>query len=350
MPQGQLVALGLNNTPVNALGAFAQGQQDQQQFDMNKVKTAAATLETVGSAAMYALNGNVDGEPDPEKWNEVLDFFQQQGLPVDSYRNPGMAKVAAHASISALDRLKLVRSDEEFKLLQDKFAADLTQQDFANDLATQDLDVRRQALLAKEVPSGYQSTPDGALVPIAGGPADPTNPLNRKKVAGPNLSPTAQKELFDSDESVSAGQAVVQALDQAIILNDKAYSGPGASTRGYLGSVIGLEGATAEEELNNLVTTQALDQLKATFGGMPSEGERKILLEVQGSVNQAPQVRKKIYERAKAMAERRIAFNRKKATSLRSGEYFSEDGDTVADPSAIGTGGDDDGYSIEEVQ
>ena len=45
---------------------------------------------------------------------------------------------------------------------------------------------------------------------------------------------------------------------------------------------------------------------------------------IQGSVNQAPEVRKRIYERAKAAAERRVKFSSSKAERLRSGEYFSE--------------------------
>jgi hypothetical protein len=139
------------------------------------------------------------------------------------------------------------------------------------------------------------------------------------------LGATAQKELFEADESAMAGENVINSLDQAIALNDKAYYGPAAKTRGEVMSWFGSEGGEATSNVTNIVTGQALDQLKATFGAMPTEGERKILLEIQGSVNQAPAVRAEIWKRAKALAQRRIEFNRNKAKGLRDGTYFGPD-------------------------
>jgi hypothetical protein len=86
-------------------------------------------------------------------------------------------------------------------------------------------------------------------------------------------------------------------------------------------------------ELNNIVTGQALEQLRAVFGGMPTEGERKILLEVQGSVNMKASQRKEIYERAIQMAERRMEQSTQKAKQLREGSFFTPNGGPAA-PSA----------------
>ena len=86
--------------------------------------------------------------------------------------------------------------------------------------------------------------------------------------------------------------------------------------------MFGEQGGIATQELKNVVTAQALESLKAVFGGMPTEGERKILLEIQGSVDQPKPVREAIYKRARAAAERRIAENARKAAALRSGQYF----------------------------
>lgn len=147
-----------------------------------------------------------------------------------------------------------------------------------------------------------------------------------------NLSVNEQKEVFEADEGVQAGNNVVNSLTKALELNDKAYSGLAAGTRGYLGSIVGAEGGTATEDLTNLVTSQVLENLKATFGGAPTEGERQILLDVQGSVSKTPEVRKRVYERAIQAANRRIEFNKQKATALRSGEYF-QPGFTPASPS-----------------
>jgi hypothetical protein len=136
------------------------------------------------------------------------------------------------------------------------------------------------------------------------------------------MNSTIQKELFEADEAVQAGQAVLQGLDRALELNPQAYDGPFADQRSYGASLFGEQGGIATQELKNVVTAQALESLKAVFGGMPTEGERKILLEIQGSVDQPKPVREAIYKRARAAAERRIAENARKAAALRSGQYF----------------------------
>jgi hypothetical protein len=131
-----------------------------------------------------------------------------------------------------------------------------------------------------------------------------------------------RKEIFEADEGAQASRNVIGSLDKALGMNDKAYSGFGAQTRGYLGSLVGSESGAATEELQNVVTQQVLENLKATFGSAPTEGERQILLDVQGSVSKSPEVRRRIFENAKAAAQRRLGFNTERAGALRSGDYF----------------------------
>lgn len=132
-----------------------------------------------------------------------------------------------------------------------------------------------------------------------------------------------KKEIFEADEGAQAATNVMSSLDKAISLNDKAYSGPAAQTRGYVSSLFGGEGGVATEELQNVVLQQVLDNLKATFGAAPTEGERQILVDIQGSVNKSPEVRKRIFEGAKAAAERRLKFNQERSGALRSGDYYN---------------------------
>jgi hypothetical protein len=131
-----------------------------------------------------------------------------------------------------------------------------------------------------------------------------------------------RKEIFEADEGAQASRNVIGSLDKALGMNDKAYSGFGAQTRGYLGSLVGSESGAATEELQNVVTQQVLENLKSTFGSAPTEGERQILLDVQGSVSKSPEVRRRIFENAKAAAQRRLGFNTERAGALRSGDYF----------------------------
>jgi hypothetical protein len=128
--------------------------------------------------------------------------------------------------------------------------------------------------------------------------------------------------ILDAEEAIYSGQRVMESLDKALELNDKALSGYGAKTRAYAGSLVGHDASEAALQLNNIVTSNALQTLKVVFGSMPTEGERKILLEVQGSIDQPPAVRKAIFERAKEAAARRIQFNMQQAEGIRTGNVY----------------------------
>lgn len=184
-----------------------------------------------------------------------------------------------------------------------------------------------------DAPSAYQWS-NGQLAPIPGGPADPNNPLNMKRVGQGPMSPTTQKELFEAEDVVNSGAFVVDALDQALTLNASAFDGPMADIRGDTSALFGNEGGVATAQLKNLTTELALNQLKATFGAAPTEGERQILMELQGSVNQPKKVREKIFKRAKELALRRIEINKQKAEALRTGDYF-EPGFSSGEPAQV---------------
>lgn len=155
---------------------------------------------------------------------------------------------------------------------------------------------------------------------------------------------TIAKEIFEADEGAQAGQNVMAALDKALELNSTAWDGPLADMGSSATALLGKKddpttlAAVQTQELKNLVTANALESLKATFGAAPTEGERKILLEVQGSINQPRAVRKAIFERAKAAAERRLRFNTERGDALRGGNYF----DPGYSPVGAAAGGTDD--------
>lgn len=141
------------------------------------------------------------------------------------------------------------------------------------------------------------------------------------------MSATAQKELFEVTDSISAATNGIANLKDALKYSAKAYDGVGASQRAIVaGQFTDSEAATATTMLNNIVTGNALEMLKATFGGAPTEGERAILLQLQGSANLPRAQREAIYKRAITMAERRMQSNQAKAEGIRNGSYFSPSG------------------------
>lgn len=147
--------------------------------------------------------------------------------------------------------------------------------------------------------------------------------------AGP-MSAAAQKELIETDEQIQGGAAALDSLNQARAINEKAMGGFGSGALATAGTILpdALRPATvdATQNLDNILQSGALPQLKAIFGGMPTEGERKILLDIQGSSSKPAAVRKDIFDRAQKAIEQRMKFSQDKAKSLRSGTYFTGDG------------------------
>lgn len=151
-----------------------------------------------------------------------------------------------------------------------------------------------------------------------------------------DLSATETRQLFETEDAIAAGQNVVSALDTALSLNDRARSGWGAELSANVGAnlpdwvpLIGGNSSDADTlQLKNIVTEQALSQLKLVFGGNPTEGERQILLDIQGSVNQPADVRKRIFDRAKELALTRIKFNEQRKAKIEGGGYGVVNGGT----------------------
>jgi hypothetical protein len=136
------------------------------------------------------------------------------------------------------------------------------------------------------------------------------------------LTATDKKAIMEADDGVMAAQSAIASLQRAKSLSAEAYQGPLAAQRGYATSILGDKAGSATVQLNNEVTTNALTQLKSIFGAAPTEGERKILLDIQGSASLAHADRVKIYERAEALAQRRLEFAKKQADGIRGGDYY----------------------------
>lgn len=172
--------------------------------------------------------------------------------------------------------------------------------------------------------------PDGASLGIEDTRAGSFQMLHQGQ---PKVDATTKKAIDEADDFVAQTHAAVGALNEAVRLNTSAYDGWAASGRASFANNLApwpTPDAKATTELENVITQQALQSLRATFGGNPTEGERKILLEVAGSVNQPRDVRADIYKRALALANQRLEINRQKAAALRSGSYYQAGGQPQA--------------------
>jgi hypothetical protein len=142
------------------------------------------------------------------------------------------------------------------------------------------------------------------------------------------LSPAEQRQVFQQQDQIDAGQSTLSLLAQAKDLSGKFRGGAGAGTMAYLGSqarsVVGMapsEESNALINYDNLVKEQALAQLKTTFGGNPTEGERKVLLELQASSGKTPEQRAAILDRAIVLAQDRVKGAEQRRESLLTRSY-----------------------------
>jgi len=166
------------------------------------------------------------------------------------------------------------------------------------------------------VPKGVFVKPDGSLDTTA------LRIQAQAKKADTPVSASDRKAIMEADEAVMTNEGVITSLDAASRVSKGAYGNPIGSVYSRVGQYFGDDAAKKTVELQNLTTAQALEQLKSTFGAAPTEGERKILLEIQGSASLPDEQRQKIFARAKAAAERRLEFNRQQAEQLRGGNYY----------------------------
>jgi hypothetical protein len=192
---------------------------------------------------------------------------------------------------------------------------------------------------------GKPMSPAGKLASDEGlTPGTPEYQARVKALAGEgkgmNLSAAEQKELFEAEDIVNASKSVLLNLSKAKELNEKAYSGFGAGARRTIArNIPGIsesEGVTATTDIESLVITNSLDQLKAIFGGAPTEGERKILLDIQGSISMSPKERERVWDRAMTAAARRMKSNEDKMKRIRQGSYSRVSPEEKADGGLMG--------------
>ena len=104
------------------------------------------------------------------------------------------------------------------------------------------------------------------------------------------IKPGDRRQVDKALDIVDSSAGVINSLDHMKKLSSEAFSGPTAGARGYaasfLPSGLGGDAGTATQLLHNEALREALGQLKSIFTGNQSNAEHKLLLEMEGSVNQ----------------------------------------------------------------
>lgn len=236
------------------------------------------------------------------------------------------AQIAASRTSTALhgQQLETARATAPYEIDMKRIQAQSAQREFDTPKPTTfDLGEGHTRFDMPNGPDGRpMRNPDGTLV------------VRKVAEGGAKINATTQKAIDEADDFTKQSTNAVGAIKEALRLNSTAYDGVGANARAAIVNNIpgvgGTQSSLATTDLNNLITNQALSALRATFGGNPTEGERKILLEVQGSTNLPAAARKVILDRALQAAQQSLQFNQQKGKALREGKYYQPGGQPEA--------------------
>lgn len=248
----ELAALGIQPPKIDALGSFARGAATMLDIQNAKRQQAERGLQVVGAVSLGAMGGRLDGEVDPQKYEQGLDLLEQQGIDVAKFRGkPQLAPVAARASMTALQQLQAAQSQKEFDLAMRKFEFQLDQADRemaqgpapASPLGKLAADLKAGLISQEEydaaVSKATQSSqgisvtnPDGTTVQI-GGPAQ-----------GKFDSETAKNDSATIKEARDAAAAAQElrslATQMETVAPDVGYTGPGGEVYGAIDDVVGI--------------------------------------------------------------------------------------------------------------
>ena len=138
------------------------------------------------------------------------------------------------------------------------------------------------------------------------------------------LSPAELKMKVEAEDLIASSKQSLADLKQAYALNPNSLAG-GWLDKGqqWLSEAAGSKDPTIVNTriLNNLLGAQGLAKLKATFGGAPTEGERAILMELEGIGSKTKEERGAIIKRTYKVLQDRAAREQARLDKINSGAY-----------------------------
>ena len=138
------------------------------------------------------------------------------------------------------------------------------------------------------------------------------------------LSPTEIALKVKTEDNVGNLSTALANLAEAYRIKPNSLPGGWVGkTRQFLGNISSSDDPiyVNTRQIENLLGSQALEQLRATFGGAPTEGERAILLELQGIGAASLEDRAKIMMRAYAEVQKSLAREQGRLEQINSRAY-----------------------------
>ena len=177
-------------------------------------------------------------------------------------------------------------------------------------------------------PQQGQVTPPAVVQPPTGGETRTITTPGGGSVSVTSTQPRALSAAemslkSETEASLQGLRAAESSLREALTISPQAYAGPLASQRGAAAGVTNVDpsSAVATRQFNNIMTEQALSQLRAIFGGNPTEGERKILLDIQAGANMSRPEREALLRRAIETVQTRVRDTERRLGEVSRGDY-----------------------------
>ena len=290
-------------------------QVEQLRRTMNEPRTVEA------GGALYQFNSQTN------RWDRVTEPRPVGGLEGDAQatilqgmRNPAMVNTPEYAV--AFTRLYGPRTEirnGEVVMIQPEVPVGVPRPSAA-----------AAAAAAPAAPASEASAPAAAGAPQAP-PGGDTRTVTTPGGGQVSITSTQPRQLGaaelkikeETETNLQNMRDAEGSLREALRLSPQAYAGPGATLRGSLMGTTGLDqpSAVATRSLTSIMTEQALSQLRAIFGGNPTEGERKILLDMGASANMSRPEREALLNRAIDAVQRRQSDAMRRLREVASGEY-----------------------------
>lgn len=161
------------------------------------------------------------------------------------------------------------------------------------------------------------------IVTAAGQPVTQFDPKETKPEKPRAPSSTEMRQIIQTEDIVNNRLAAIRSVQEALGLNQQAYEGSLAGGRAALARLFSSDDPAyvATEQLEQLVKSGALADLKATFGGNPTEGERKALLDLQANITKPRAVREKFLRRLLSEMQIGLSNQTKRLEDLKTGKY-----------------------------
>lgn len=185
-------------------------------------------------------------------------------------------------------------------------------------------------------PSSAPGYANEATGQAPGGPALPNGGYIIPGTEKP-LDSGTKDEIREATKNVDNLNLSKGLLAQALKLNDSASSGPYLETRSGVGAQMGFQSSKDAQVMTNLLLRNVLPQLKASFGGSPTEGERAILIQIETAMEQPPDVRRQILETAQQLLDLRAENARRLIGGLQTGNLYRPSPQEADQPPAAET-------------